>query len=96
MSMNSRAHWAVKARKVREQREIVGLILRRREPPVPPMVIHLTRVSPGLMDDDNSITALKACRDAIAAWIGIDDGLLKFEYAQRKGPWSVEMRIEHE
>ena len=92
--MNTRAHWGVKARKVKEQRLIVSWVLKSRTPPATISLIHLTRISPRLMDDDNSVTALKACRDAVAQWIGTDDGKLKFMYYQRKGPWGVYMEIE--
>jgi hypothetical protein len=96
MSLNARLHWAVRARKARELKEVVGWMLKGRKPPVMPMVIHLTRISPRLMDDDNSVGALKNFRDAVAEWIGIDDGKLNWQYRQRKGSWSVEMMIEEE
>lgn len=77
------------------QRDTVGWMLKGRVPPVPPMVIHLTRIAPRMMDKTNYVTALKAVEDAVAAWIGIDDSKLDFRMHQRKGPTAVQMRIEH-
>ena len=94
ISLNSRVHWSVKSKRAREQRQIVGWILKGRQRPEPPFVIRLTRVGPKRMDDDNAIGSLKACRDAIAEWIGIDDGILTWAYSQRTGPYMVEMEIE--
>ena len=60
----------------------------------------MTRVSRGVLDTDNLGGALKATQDAIAAWLGVDDGkaeragLVVWVREQRKGPVGVEIRIE--
>lgn len=53
-----------------------------------PLVVRMTRISPGVLDDDNLAFACKAARDGIARALGIDDGdraRLRFVYEQRKG-----------
>jgi len=37
------------------------------------VVVRMTRLSPQGLDDDNLASAMKGCRDAIAAWLGVDD-----------------------
>lgn len=36
--------------------------------------VTFTRLASGTLDDDNLAGAFKACRDAVAAWLGVDDG----------------------
>ena len=57
--------------------------------------VLLVRMSPRKLDDDNLRGAMKAVRDAIAAWVGIDDGSARWEwcYGQRKGPLAVKIAI---
>jgi hypothetical protein len=46
-------------------------------------------VSAGTLDDDGLRAALKHVRDAIAGWLGIDDGdvaNIGFRYLQERGP----------
>lgn len=72
-----------------------------------PLRITLTRISPKAQwlplkgcyestDDDAVPGAMKGVRDAIAAWLGIDDGdqRLWFSYAQDRGPMGVRVHIE--
>jgi crossover junction endodeoxyribonuclease RusA len=65
-----------------------------------PVVVTMTRVSPGTLDDDNLASACKAARDGIADALGIDDGdteRLRFVYRQRKadkGQHAVEVLVE--
>ena len=94
VTLNSRAHWSHKARKAREHKDIVGWMLKNRAPPTPPFVIRLIRVGPRRMDQDNFVTSLKAVQDGVAAWIGIDDGKLTWEYEQLSGPYGVIMEID--
>lgn len=55
-------------------------------PPKPPLVVKLSRIiqrgQP--LDDDNLRSALKAIRDAVAAYLGVDDGSpeVRYEYSQ--------------
>jgi hypothetical protein len=67
---------------------------------LPPLLVTLTRLSAGTMDDDGLASSLKAVRDGVAQAVGIDDGdraRLRFRYEQRKVPrggFGVEVRIE--
>ena len=61
--------------------------------------VRLVRLAPGLLDDDNLRGALKAVRDAVAAWIGIDDRnpIASWGYDQTRAPQHVyRVRIEVE
>ena len=52
-----------------------------------PLAVRLTRLHRGRdMDTDNLAGAHKAIRDALAAWLGIDDGspLVRWSYAQER------------
>jgi hypothetical protein len=54
-----------------------------------PCVITMTRLSAGTLDDDGLRSALKATRDGIADWLGVDDGdvdLVRFKYEQESAP----------
>lgn len=62
--------------------------------PAFPCVVLLTRVAPSSgLDDDNLSGSLKAIRDAMAEWLGLDDRdpRVGWRYAQRRGPWAVEV-----
>lgn len=63
--------------------------------PRTPCVVTLTHVGPA-MDGDNLQRAFKALRDAVAAWLGVDDAdpRVRWEYDQRPGPAGVELRIQ--
>jgi hypothetical protein len=52
-----------------------------------PVVVKLTRISIKKCDDDNLRSTLKAVRDSVAAWLGVDDAdpRIKWEYGQRAG-----------
>ena len=58
----------------------------------------LTRVGPtNGADDDNLAGGLKAIRDEIARWLGVDDRrreIVLYTYAQRRGEgWGVEVEF---
>jgi hypothetical protein len=89
--LNMREHWRVRAARVKRERTIaclaafgcvgftsVGW----------PAVCTLTRIAPGLLDDDNLAGGFKAVRDGIADALGIDDAdpRITWRYAQQKGP----------
>lgn len=87
---NRRDHWAVKAKRVKGQREAARLLTGNavnHKKLLMPLRIRLTRVGPRLLDDDNLESALKACRDGIADALGVNDGSsdLHWEYSQEKG-----------
>lgn len=64
------------------------LVLSSREPPALPVVVTLVRCSPRLLDDDNAVGAMKAVRDEVAAWLGVDDRdpRVRFVVEQEKVP----------
>jgi hypothetical protein len=71
---NARAHWSATARKRAREREVITRALAGITPPAGPWRVVITRVGPRPMDDDNRTAAAKGTRDAIAAWLGVDDG----------------------
>lgn len=100
-SLNVREHHLARARRVKSERAMVGWCLLGTLGPTPPpvgegLVITLVRVAPRRLDSDNAVGALKACRDAVAAWLGIDDGspLLDWRYDQASGQHAVRVTIE--
>jgi hypothetical protein len=96
--LNDREHWRVKAnRALREKRAIGWGLVGRRKPTIPCTCL-ITRVAPSNgLDTDNLAGSMKATRDAIAAWLGIDDrhaNLVNYTYAQRRGKWGVEIEFQ--
>ncbi|WFG54160.1 hypothetical protein Mx9_p53 [Myxococcus phage Mx9] len=84
---NLREHWAAKYKRTDAQKSAT-----RRKCPEwqagPLLVVRLTRVSPRQLDrGDNLNSALKSVRDALAAWLRVDDRtpLVEWLYAQEKG-----------
>jgi hypothetical protein len=83
----------VKHTKTKTQRENVKLLLRQLRV-VPRVVggqpnryeVKLVRISAGELDDDNLRGSLKAVRDEVAEWIGLDDRdpLIVWKYGQEK------------
>jgi hypothetical protein len=95
---NLREHWAIKARRVREHRLMAFVVIKAAlngKKPLP-CVVTLTRMSPRLLDDDNLRGALKATRDGIADWLGVDDRdpLIKWEYDQQQASKYHAVRVE--
>lgn len=100
---NARDHHHVKARRVQLQRQTTAAQLaasghdpnRYQRPRV-----TLTRIGSRLLDDDNLRSALKAVRDAVAGWLGLDDGPrspITWSYRQettRSPLWGVRIEIE--
>jgi len=108
--LNLREHWAARARRAKAHRAATILALRRAHPGGADarwaldgdarLVVVLTRYGRRL-DDDNLRGALKAVRDGVAEWAGLDDGSdqWRWEYAQdRAGKLgervSVSVRVE--
>ena len=93
---NEREHHMVRARRVKAEREATGWALAGKPRPALPCRVLLTRIAPSAgVDDDNLSGALKAPRDQIAQWLGVDDKdtqTVRYLYAQERGPWAV--RIE--
>jgi len=102
--MNRRDHWSARHRRSRQQQELTTLLLRTAnvDPSLlkPPFVVRLTRVGPGsIKDSDNLAAGTKAVRDAVAAFLKVDDADLvsgsavRWEVRQERGP-VYELRIE--
>lgn len=85
--MNQREHHMAKWRRNKQQQELVGWKLKSHEPPKPPADVFLTRIAPRKLDSDNLAASFKHVRDAVARWLGIDDGdpRVVWHYDQTKG-----------
>ena len=66
---------------------MAALVLRAHEVPGLPLEVELVRVAPRRLDSDNLTSSLKAVRDGVADWLGVDDGdeRVLWRYRQRKG-----------
>lgn len=99
--LNTREHWAKRAKRAKEQRWIVSATLqakRRNAAFVSPVVITITRVAPRQLDThDNLRASAKAVVDGIADWLHVrdNDRHLEWRYAQERGkPREYAVRIE--
>jgi len=79
---NLREHHHTRGKRVAREREAVTLALwahgGRTGGPVllsahGRLLVSFTRLATRLLDDDNLIGGVKASRDAVAAWLGVDD-----------------------
>ena len=104
---NKSEHWAKRAKRTKLHRQTAAAMLRsygmpgdiwRTSFPIR-WTITLIRIGGRRLDDDNLRAALKACRDGVADWLGIDDGdnRLVWQYGQepkkRKLPPGVRVEI---
>jgi hypothetical protein len=78
---NAHAHWRTRQRRARAQHDLVRLALARLDPATfraaPRLRVTFTRVMGPRgrgFDSDNLVGAFKHVRDAVAAWLGRDDG----------------------
>lgn len=91
----SHGHWRVLSRRRRRERAQAQLLT----PAVPlPCVVTLTRLSAGVLDDDNLRGALKGIRDGVADKLGVPDNdpRIVWEYAQAKckrGEYGVRVEV---
>jgi len=94
--LNAREHPMTRAKRVKAERDCVHWMLAGKPKPELPCVVTLTRTAPSAgLDDDNLVGALKAVRDQVALWLGVDDkhrDQVRYQYEQARGPWGV--RIE--
>jgi len=87
---NRRQHWTVRHRRARAQRRAAYwhlYVTFEKCQLQTPLTIQLKRIGPRLIKDgDNLQNGLKAVRDGVADWLGIDDGNpgLRWEYLQEK------------
>lgn len=70
---NAHAHHWLRVKRARAHHDAVSLHLRPRRAPAPPAVVTITRLAPTSLDSDNLQGSAKHVRDAIAAWLGVDD-----------------------
>lgn len=95
-------HFYARGKKVKRERTAVAwslVALLPRERPSLPCVVTLTRLAPSNgLDDDNLAGALKAVRDQVAVWLGVDDRrreLVRYRYEQeRTKDWGVRVQFE--
>lgn len=91
--LNAREHFVARARRVKIERASTAWMLKTAARPELPCSVLLTRVAPSNgVDDDNLVGAMKAVRDQVAEWIGVDDRnsqQVRYCYAQRRGKWGV-------
>lgn len=103
-AVNLREHWSVRKRRVKAERDATAISIRVARgrngmiPPAPPLEVHLTRFGPtNGLDSDNLTGSLKAIRDQIAEWLGVDDRseAVQWRYAQvrTKYDWGVKVKI---
>lgn len=98
---NQREHWAAKARRVKQQRDAVRLLLNsvfamQKRPTVEDEItIQITRIASRDLDTDNLAGSMKAVRDGVADALRINDGheCITWEYDQRRGKYAVEIKI---
>lgn len=81
---NQREHWSAKYKRKVEQQEFMALVLPMVERFIRHAVVKLIRLERfgRKMDSDNNTASFKHVQDAIAAWLGADDGDLEWAYAQ--------------
>jgi hypothetical protein len=66
-------HPGSRARRVRGERAAVREALAPLPLPEGPWLVRLFRLAPRRLDDDNATASMKAVRDEVAAWLGVDD-----------------------
>lgn len=97
---NAREHHHARAKRVKAERSAVAWSLLGKPKPALPCVVHMTRIAPSNgLDDDNLTGALKAVRDQIAEWLGVDDkdtARVKYVCHQERGPWGVRIAFASE
>lgn len=66
--------------------------------PLPmPLLVRIIVVRPRRLDSDNNVGAAKHVRDAIADWVGVDDGSDDYHWDYRRaiGPHAVVIELRH-
>ena len=80
-----------------ERQATAWALVGQERPPIP-CSVRLTRVGPGMLDDDNLVGAMKGVRDEVAKWLGIDDrhrDTVRYVYEQKRqsGDWLVHIEF---
>lgn len=97
---NNRQHWRVVWKRSKKERGTAYMLTKQKIIGMTfPVVVTLTRLSAGELDDDNLRSSLKAIRDGVADAFGMadNDKRLKFDYAQEKckrGAYGVRIQID--
>lgn len=105
--LNSRESWQARAKRVKRERAatmqaLLAFVHWERKTKLLRVLagagvvsVELERVSPREADSDNVVGGLKAVRDEVAAWLGIDDGdpRIVWSYSQSRGPFAVKVSI---
>lgn len=90
-SLNLREHWAAASDRAKMVRSKVRLVAPKWKSPAP-LCVRLTRSGFRILDSDNLQGALKAHRDAVAAWLRIDDASPLVEWLYEQTSTSDEKR----
>lgn len=99
-TLNDRRHWRKRAAAAKAQRLLAYCRLREHPKPTRPVVVTMTRVSPGQLDSDNLAGACKSVRDGVADWMGVDDGQAERDgrvtwvCRQERGKYGVRIVVE--
>lgn len=96
--MNTREHHQARARRAKLHRQTTHWAMKVARKPDLPCIVTLTRLAPRELDGDNLQAGLKACRDGVADWLGVDDRdpRVTWAYGQKKGKprqYAVEVAI---
>ena len=93
--LNQRSHWRTVSARGKREKAAVAAALRGRVPPALPVVVTITRVSQGRLDDDGATASAKHVRDATATWLGCDDADpgVRFVVTQAKGAAAVRIAV---
>lgn len=95
---NLQQHWSKKHKRHKAQKIQIWCKFQKEKPSISlPCIVHLTRISPRFLDDDNLRVAFKWIRDEIAnniipgkaAGRADDDPRIEWQYSQEKGEKSV-------
>lgn len=97
--LNDREHPMARHRRITNEKNVVGWTIKTTPKPRLPCTVKLTRHAPGRgLDSDNLQGSLKATRDAVAAWLQVDDAkedIARYVYDQKKNAatWGVTIEI---
>jgi hypothetical protein len=98
--LNTREHWAVRAKRAKTQRFTTEVLLRSKLGRYlwtgRKVVVTMTRLGRRNLDDDNLAGAMKHVRDGVADWMGVDDGspLITWRCRQARGDVGVMIQVE--
>jgi hypothetical protein len=88
----SHGHYHAAAAKRRTERSATRAVLQVNHgtiPPALPLVVTITRLSAGTMDEDNLAAGCKSVRDGVSDWLGLKSDRtpgLTWRYAQERAP----------